>query len=140
MRDKPIAEKCGRAMLGAIEKLIGHQKLAGPQLFLQRTNRAYGNDPLDPEFLHGVDIRAIIDFARQNAMAASMPSQKRNALSLESTQRNGVRRIAKRRLDAHFARVGDAVHRIESTAADDSDRGLGTTFASLLTLTLASGP
>ena len=60
----------------------------------------------------------------QDAMAAAMARQKRHALAFEHSEHDGVRRIAKRRLDANLARVRQTGHGIQPAAADDSDLGL----------------
>src|SRR5712664_2071191 len=46
-----------------------------PQIFFQRTNRAYGDDALHSQQLHRVNVRAVIDLARQDAMPAAVARQ-----------------------------------------------------------------
>src|SRR5580692_9491617 len=106
--------------MGAVEKLIGNEELKRRQILAQRAHRAHGNDLLDAEHLHGADVRAIVDFRRRNEVPATVPREKRNALAFQGADYDGLRWIAKGRLDATLTRVGEAAHVIETAAADDS--------------------
>jgi len=54
-------------------------------------------------------------------MAAAMAGKKGDALAFEIAKHDLVGRIAERGLDAKFAGVAEAAHRIEAAAADDAD-------------------
>src|SRR5882762_3392213 len=72
MRDQSVAKERRNAPLGAVEKLVRNKKLAGAQIFLQRADGADGNDALNAEELHRVNVGSEIEFAGKNAMAAAM--------------------------------------------------------------------
>ena len=98
--DQSVAEERGDAALGAVEKLVGHKKFAGAQILLQRADGANGNNALDAEKLHRVDVGAEVQFARKNSMAAAMAGKEGDALAFESAENDFVGRVAKRGFDA----------------------------------------
>src|SRR6267154_1563897 len=75
MRDHSSAEKCIHAMARAIKKLIRDHKIQWLVFFFQRTNGGNGNNPLDSQLFESVDIRAEVQFAGQDPVAASMSRQ-----------------------------------------------------------------
>jgi hypothetical protein len=81
--DQAIAEKCGDAALGAVKKLIRDEEFARAQIFLQRAHGTDGNDALHPQKFHCVDIRAEVEFAREDAVPAAVAGEERDALALE---------------------------------------------------------
>src|SRR5229473_847780 len=131
MRDETIPEKGGGAILGSIKKLIGNEKFPWLQVFFQRTDRAHGDDALHAQELHGVNVRAVIDLARQDAMPAAVARQKCHALSFQRAKHDSIRGIAERRSNANLARVRQSAHRIEPAPSDDADRRLGIGFGTL---------
>ena len=54
-------------------------------------------------------------------MPPSMPRQKRHAMPLKPSDYERIRWLAKRRLHAHFPRIRQSLHRIQSAAADNSN-------------------
>src|SRR5271168_4655662 len=73
VRDDSAAEKCGNALAGTIEELIGDQEIERRQIVAQRSDSAGGNNSLDAQQFHRVNVRAIIDFARRKKMTSPMP-------------------------------------------------------------------
>src|SRR3954447_21378106 len=69
VRDQTVAEKCGDALTGPVKELIRHQEFPRSQIFLQRAYGTDGDDPLHAEQFHRINIRAEIDFRREDAMA-----------------------------------------------------------------------
>src|ERR1700692_2868245 len=124
MGHKAFAEKCRYPLAGAIHELIGDQKFSGPQIFLQRTDRAHRNDSLDAQQLHGVNIGPIINFAGQNSVPAAVPRQERNALPFQCSQHNGLGRLAEWSSNLDFTWAGQARHRIKAASADHADARL----------------
>ena len=61
-------------------------------------------------------------------MAAAVARQERHALPFQRADDDGVGGIAERRLDADFARVGEARHGVQAAAADDADLHLRLVF------------
>ena len=58
--------------LGAVEELVGQNDIAGAIFFLEGANGADADDPGDAEFFHGPKIGAVIQFSREDAVAAAM--------------------------------------------------------------------
>src|SRR5579862_8287509 len=105
VRDHAVAKKSGDAVARAIVKLVGNQKFERLQLFLQRAHRADGNNSLNAKLLHGVNVGAVVNLRRCQAVAARVPSEEGHAHSFERSDDQGVRRISERRLDPNFARL-----------------------------------
>src|SRR5467141_2697511 len=129
--DNALSKKSGGAIFRAIEELVRHEKFSRTQFFLQRTDRTHGNNTLHAQELHRVNIRAIIDFAWQDAVPAAVTGQKRHALLFQSTEHDGIRRVAERRFHANLAPIRQSAHGIEPAPANDADRRLGCGFYAL---------
>src|SRR5581483_8495895 len=123
VRDEAPAEKRGRAQLRAVHELIHNQKLAGPKFLFKRAHGADRNDALAAQQLQRVNVRPEVDLTRKNSMSAPMASKKRDTLSFQCSNDDGLGRFSERRFQANFARVRETAHGIESAAADDPDRG-----------------
>ena len=75
----------------------------------------------DAEFFHGPDVGAMIQFAGQNPVAASVARQKNHVASGEFAGEQIIGRRAERRFDLHPFLVGEAFEVVKSGAADDAD-------------------
>src|SRR5207244_7408310 len=82
---------------------------------------ADGDNALDAEHLHGVDIGAEVQFAGKNAMPAAVTRKKSDPLAFKIADHDFVGRLAERGLDTQFARIAEAAHRVEAAAADHAD-------------------
>ncbi len=98
-------EKRVDAMPSAVKELVGDHEVERLMLFFQRTDRRHGNDALDSQLLESVNVGAKIQLARQEFVAARVARQESNFAPFERAQNVCVRRIAKRRLLAHFVYV-----------------------------------
>ena len=116
-----FAEKRIHAMAGTIEELIGDYEIQRLVLFLQRSDRGNGNDPFDAELFESVNVGAEIQFGRQNAMPASVPSQECDLAAFERTENIGIGRISEWSLLFYLAHLGKAGHGIEPAAADNAN-------------------
>src|SRR5687768_18001556 len=103
-----------------IEKLIGNYHVERRVLFLQRSHRRRRQDSFDAQHFHRVYVRAKWHFSRREKMSATMPRQKRNSLSLECADDQGVRRITKGRVDFHFLDLGQLRHLVQPAATNDA--------------------
>src|ERR1019366_3014121 len=74
MCDKPIAEEGVDSVACAIDKLIGNDKVEWAMLFFQRADGRQRNDPRDPKLLQPVNVGAVIQLGRHEAMSATMAS------------------------------------------------------------------
>ena len=117
----PPPKKVAMRPPGAIEKLIGDQKIQRRQVVAQRAYRADGNDAFDAEHFHRADVGAVVDVARRIHVAAAVTREKCHALPFQRADDDCVGGIAERSLHADFARIGEAGHGIEAAAADDAD-------------------
>src|SRR5438067_13418439 len=77
MGGNAVAEKSVAGALACpIKKLRRQQNVARSVFFLQTTDCRHANDPADVEGTERVNIRPMIQFMRQNSVAASMSRQK----------------------------------------------------------------
>ena len=108
-------------MKGAVDELVGHHKVGGLVLFLQRADSGDRKNALHAEFLEGVDVGAEVQLRGQNAMAAAVARQERDLAALQFAQHEGVGGFAEGRFHALFMNVGESGHGIQPAAADDAD-------------------
>src|ERR1700730_17719273 len=121
MRDNATAKKRGDPMTGAIVKLVGNQKIQRLQIFLQGADRAHGDDSLDAQLFHRMNVGAVIDLRRKEAVPARVAREEGDTLSLERTHHKGVGWIPKGRSDAHLAWLLEPRHVVKTAASDDAN-------------------
>jgi hypothetical protein len=79
VRNNAFTEKCmSRALTGTIVKLRGQDQISRRILLLQAANRRHRNNPANIQRPKRVNVGAIINFVRQNPMAAAVSRQKVN--------------------------------------------------------------
>src|SRR5690606_37789699 len=84
MADYPLAEKSrGPFPLGAVEELIGDDDIAGDDLLLHAPHRRNGDDPLDTQLLHAVDVRPVGNLGGEEAVAAAVTGEEDQLHSLK---------------------------------------------------------
>ena len=115
-----------------VEELVWNDELKRLMLFFQRTDSRNGNDALDPELLEAMNVGSEIQFAGQDAVPAPVSRQKGYLATLKRTEHIGVRGRAERRLQLDFVHLAQPRHRIQPTAADDSDFRLWQTTSDIL--------
>ena len=125
VRHDAVAKKCGDAQPGAVVKLIGDQKFQRAQILAQRTHRAHRNHARNAGQLHGVEIGAIVDLRRQQAMATGVARQKGDTFAFEHAEHQRIGRLAEWRFHTPFAGALEAGHGVESAAPDNADFGGG---------------
>src|SRR6266705_3306023 len=101
-----FAEKSGDALPCAIEELIGNHELHRLVFFLKRPHRGNRDDAMDAELVEAVDIRAKIQFRRQNTVATAVSRQKCNAFPFQFTENVRVRWVAEWGSYAQLACIG----------------------------------
>src|SRR5215469_10405399 len=131
VRDNSVSEESIHAVACAIEELVGDHEVEGLVLFLQRSDRGDGDDALDAQLLEPVDVSTEIQFAGQDAVAASVTREEGHLTAFERTANVGVGSCAERSLQPNFFDSGEARHGIQATAPDDSNFRLGQTSSSL---------
>src|SRR5665213_1621545 len=124
MSDNPVAEKGRSAPARAVVKLIGNQKIQRSQVLLQGADSAHRNHALDAEKLHGVNVGAIIDFRRREAMAPPVAREKRHAPVLYASDHKRIGWLSEWCFYPDFSCRFGAGHRVESAATNDSNLGL----------------
>ena len=75
----------------------------------------------DAEFFHGPDVGAMVQFARQDAVAASVARKENDVASGEFAGEQIVGGLAERRFDFHPFLVGETFDVVKPGAADDAD-------------------
>jgi hypothetical protein len=108
-------------LFGAVEKLVNDDNVARLIFLLQRPNGANADDPLNTELFHGPDIRAMVQFARQNPMAAPVSREKDDVAPAQFSGEQIVRRFPEGRFDLYPFLVREAFYAVKSGAADDSN-------------------
>ena len=121
MADDAVTEEGRDAVEGAIDELVGNDKVSGLVLFLKRADGGDGEDALDAEFLEGVNIGAEVELGGKNAMAAAVAREKGDLAAFELAENEDVRGRAEGGFNALFVNVGEAGHGVKPAAADDAD-------------------
>jgi hypothetical protein len=121
VRDQAAAEKGIDAMSRAVEKLIRNDEIERLVPFLERSHGGDGNDALHSKLLEAMDIGTEVQFARENAVAASMTREKCNFAAFEHATNVGIRWRPEWGSYANFFRLRQSGHGIEPAAADNSE-------------------
>ena len=121
VRHQAASEKGRDPALRTVEELIGNQEIERPVLLLQAADGAGRKDELDAERLEAEDVRAEVEFGRQQPMAGAMAREKRHALAAERADDVGRGRVAEGRLHLPLFAVGELRHVVQTAAADDAD-------------------
>ena len=116
-----FAEERGDAMKGAVDELVGHDKVGWLVLFLERADGGDGQNALDAEFFECVDVGAEVQLRGQNAMAATVTSEEGHFAAFEVAEDKRVRRLAERRLNTYFAHICESGHGVKSAAANNAN-------------------
>jgi hypothetical protein len=103
-------------MFGAIDKLVGDEEFARSQFFLEGAHGADGDDAVHAEKFERVNVGAVIDFGRQNAMAAAVAGKEGDAFALEKPVTMASEGSPKGVLTRDFPAIGEAFHRIKAAA------------------------
>src|SRR3954452_19368649 len=121
VRDDAVAEEGVGAVARAVDELVREDDVGRRVLLFHRADRAGGEDRVDAEELEAEEIRAVIQFAGREAVAASVTGEKSHADAVDFTDDVRVGWIAERRLDPPFVDDGQPFHLIQAGAADDAD-------------------
>ena len=119
VRDDSVTEKSKiLAALRAVEKLIDHHDVGRLVFLLQASDGADADDPAHAELFHAVNIGAMIQFARQDFVPATMSGQKDDVLPAKPPRQKLVRRFAERCRHRDPPFPLDACHLIQPAAAN----------------------
>ena len=111
-----------RPPAGPVEKLRRQKHIPRRVFFLQASDGCDANDPAHVERTERVDVGAMVQLVREQAVSAPVPRQKVNLPAVHLATDDRVRRIAERRRDATLGRIFDAFHLIKAAPTDDADR------------------
>ena len=109
------------APAGAVEELRRQHHVPVRVFLLQAAHRGDADEPAHAERAQGVDIGAMIQLVRHDAMPAPVPRQKIDLPAREAPAHDHLRRIAPRRRDAVLRHVGQPLHMVKAAAADHAD-------------------
>src|SRR6185295_17990793 len=73
------------------------------------------------EELHPEDVCAVVELAREQPVAAAVARQESDAPALQLADDKGVRRLAERRIDPPLLDDLQALHGVQTAAADHTD-------------------
>ena len=121
VRHHSAPEECGHAQARAIEELIRDKKIQRRQIIAKRAHGADRENSFNPEHFHGADVCAIVNLARCETVATSMPGQESHPAAFQCADDDRVRRIAKRSLHSKLTCIGEPLHAIESASAYNSN-------------------
>ena len=110
-----------RRLFGAVHKLVNEHDVARLAFFLQGADGADADDPGDAEFFHRPDVGAMVEFRRQNPVAASVARQKDDIASGQFAGEQIIRWRTEGRPDLHPFLSCKAFDVIKTGAADDAD-------------------
>lgn len=120
--DNPALEECERAdALGAIDDLVGDDKVAGLDLLLQRADGGEGNDAANTEGAEGRDVGAVGDFVGSERVVGAVAGEEGDSGVLVGEDRDGGRRGAPGSGDVQGGDWGVAFELLETGSADDGD-------------------
>lgn len=129
VRDHTAAEKAAFARAAReVDPLRGQNEVAGAQLLAQRADGRNTDKPFAADRLQCENIRAVIDFARQQGVAAAVAGQKGDGGRVargtgEAADHNLVARRAEGRVDAAALENFESLDRVKAGAADESQFG-----------------
>ena len=66
------------ALFRAVKKLVNHHNVRWLVFFLERADGADADNVRDSEFFQAVNIGAMVEFAREDSMAAAVAGEKDN--------------------------------------------------------------
>src|SRR5690606_20359697 len=118
------AKKALLAVDGPVDELIDDHEGAGRERLLERAAGADRNDLGHPGALHGIDIGAVVDLRRRQAMAAAVTGQKDHLDPVQAAEQQMVGRWPERALDRLPARIRQPVKLIDPAAANNTDNRL----------------
>ena len=91
---------------------------------LEGADGADADDPGDAEVFHAPEVGAVVEFAGEDAVAASVPGQEDDVASGEFAGEEGVRGWAEGGVELDPFLAGEAFDLVEAAAADDADARL----------------
>src|SRR6516162_5018334 len=106
---------------GAVQELVNQHDVTGLVFFLQRTDGADADDPGHTELLHRPNIGAMVQLARQDAMAAPVSCQKNDIAPGQFARQQIIGGWSERRPDPDPFLAGESLEVVKSGAADDAD-------------------
>jgi hypothetical protein len=124
MGNNIVIEKGALAVAGAIDNLVGDNKVPGRQFFPETAAGIDGDDRVNAQRLEGKDISAGRNPGRIVAVTAAMTRQEGNRDAAKFTNDNGVARLTERRVKLQFLDFLKAVNLVKAAAADDGYPGL----------------
>ena len=107
-----------------IEELGGQDNVARGIFLVQTANCRHANDPAHVKRTQRVNVRTMIQFVRQDSMAASVSRQKINGATEHGSPNDEIGGRAERCLDFVFSQPGETFHVVEAAPADNSNRWL----------------
>ena len=133
MRDAAGPEEALLAREGAVDELVDEHEVPGAQLLAQRATGRERHQVGDPGALQRIDVGAVVDLARRDAVAAPVPRQEHDLDAVDRADAEFVRRLAPGRRDRHPVGI---VHRhvIDAGTADHSEHRFGHAGSSLRAL------
>ncbi|OQA24473.1 MAG: hypothetical protein BWY59_02183 [Verrucomicrobia bacterium ADurb.Bin345] len=119
--DAVSEERMPAPVFRAVEILVEQEHVARPVVVAQAAHGADGDDAFHAELLEPENVRPVVDFGRENAVAVAVPGEEEHLHAVEHAAHERVRRRAERGFDFARARFGEAFHVVQAGPADDAD-------------------
>ena len=118
--DQPrLVEEARIPLSRSVEELVGHDDVQRLDLLLHASHGADGDQPLDAQRLETPDVGFYVQTGWRNCVALAVPRQKRYGQAVQLAGDVIAARTSKRRVHGQRADVGEALHFVESAAADN---------------------
>src|SRR5579863_1977403 len=95
--------------------------MAGHDLLLHAPHRADGKNPLNPQFFHRKDVRAVVDGGGRNAVSLTMAGQEGDPDSIEGSDHQRIGGLPEWGRGRDLPQNLQVLHLIETASADDTD-------------------
>ena len=118
MGHSPLTEKAQRALVGAVDELIGHHHVERAHRLLQGADGRRGEDPTHPQRAHGPDVGAVGHLRGQIGVMAAVPGQEDHLHAPQAAEPQAVGRWAEGCIQLQFLDVLQPLHGIEAAAAE----------------------
>ena len=120
---QPLTKQRQWPLLGAIDELVRHQHVEGPNPLLQGAHRRQGQDPAHAEGAQGPEVGLVGHLGGGVAVVAAMTGQEHHLQIADTAQAQGIGGGSVGRFDRELLNVFEALHGVETAAPQDPKAG-----------------
>ena len=123
MGHQPLTKQRQWPLLGAIDELVRHQHVEGPNPLLQGAHRRQGQDPAHAEGAQGPEVGLVGHLGGGVAVVAAMTGQEHHLQIADTAQAQGIGGGSVGRFDRELLDVFEALHGVKTAAPQDPQAG-----------------